>query len=99
MGPFLEAYVLGRKGDQDKATRKLAALKTPGFDAPLSLRLVAALAFAELRDVERGETFVRVLHEKFAKNPDVQRAAKSFELDADRPAPKKPEKPAPKKRK
>ncbi|MBL8740290.1 MAG: hypothetical protein JNK04_04320 [Myxococcales bacterium] len=102
MGPFLEAYVLARKGEDDKASRKLATLKTPGFDAPLALRVVAALAFGELRDVERGETFVRVLHEKFPSNIDVNRAAKRFDIADATPAPppQKPngKKPEPKKK-
>ncbi len=97
MGPFLEAYVLARKGDDDKATKKLATLKTPSFDSPLALRVVAALAFGELRDTERGETFVRVLHEKFPDNPDVNRAAKRYDIADTKPEPtpkpgsKKPE--------
>ncbi len=89
-GPFLEAYVLARKGERDRAERRLAAAKTPGPDAPLSLRVAAALAYAELGGADGGAAFVQVLAEKFPQNRDVKRAAAKLSPAEDpKPEPKR----------
>lgn len=80
-GPFLEAYVLARKGDETKAQAKLSSVNVPDADAPLYVRIAAALAYAELDDHDRGEPLVRALLAAFPNNPDVKRAARKLKLD------------------
>jgi hypothetical protein len=81
-GPFLEAYVLAKKRDQARAGRKLDGLRTP-FDAPLAVRIAAALAYSEAEDTSRGEQLVRLLYERYPKNADVYRAAKKMGIALD----------------
>jgi hypothetical protein len=81
--PFWQAFAHAKKGEGDKAASFLDAAQPPSFDAQLSLRIAAALAYAEAKDA-RGEPVVRVLLEGFPKNPDVQRAARALDIQPER---------------
>ncbi|HTJ84723.1 MAG TPA: hypothetical protein VL400_23550, partial [Polyangiaceae bacterium] len=79
---FLQAYAYARTKDGDKAQRILDARSPPPFDAPLGERIVAALAYASVKDETNGAPMARVLLEKFPKNPDVVRIGKAFRLES-----------------
>jgi hypothetical protein len=70
--------VLARGGDVDDARRRLETLAPPAFDSDIELRLVAALAYGEAGDEERGGPLLRVLEDSHPGNPDVKRASKSM---------------------
>src|SRR5262249_5929239 len=74
--PWLEVYLYARQGPSGLlgARKALTKAKTPPPDAPLSLRIVAALAIAEMADPVRVEFVIRPLLGTWGANPDVIRA-------------------------
>lgn len=75
---FFEVYLLALDGKLPAATRLLETLDIPNDDAPLTLRIAAALALGATRDEARGRDLMRRLADTWPLNPDVQRAARDF---------------------
>lgn len=71
---FLEA-LLAASTNGEAARKRLADAKPPPTDAPLSLRLAAALAYAMAGDAAQAEPLVASLLRQAPTNPDILRAA------------------------
>lgn len=72
-GPWLRAYALVRRGDEDTARALVRELELPE-DADLELRVTAALALGELGEVRRGRAVAGPLLEAFPRRFDAVRA-------------------------
>ena len=72
---FFESYLRARQGNFIGARAILGGVELPAPDAPLSLRLAAALALGELHDTARGLPMVQALIALWPRNPDAIRAA------------------------
>jgi hypothetical protein len=72
---FFESYLRARQGNFIGARAILGSIELPAQDAPLSLRLSAALALGELHDTARGLPIVQALIALWPRNPDAIRAA------------------------
>jgi hypothetical protein len=76
-GYFLQAFLHARQKSLEAARGAIDKTTLPGDGAPLSLRVVAALALAELSD-PRGKPLCEALVVTFPRNPDVLAASERY---------------------
>lgn len=71
---FLLVYLRARQGGPDEGRALLAKLEQPANTAPLSVRILAGLAAAEIQDGEWVDAILKPLLRTWGRNLDVVRA-------------------------
>ena len=81
LGPlanWLSAYAAASAGNVEAARAKVSAIDPPPDLAPLTARIVAAMALGKMQDRHRGPAYVRAVVDAGVTNPDMAAAGAPF---------------------